>query len=1376
MGVSVHLIAIPDGLDAVKQVLRLTVQVSPTIPTGAVIGRPLSLDRWPEEIAALARSMRIEFKSARGESAGVDCASELSQFFQDPHPTEQSYAEAATKLWRKVFRDDAGLADLEDALRPENNKNPWNEEMIAALASTRAGDLSRVMRVLGECRSVDLSEASAGRIARRRSTLIRNWLGPFAKEGMTESRYQDFAKASWDTPAWPESSRRVGELTKALQSHLESGTTLEPHHRQQLDRVLANVLLGIGYGRTRRKLPMDPEKLQRAKGRMFGLQGLSSLAHFVGLAVQLRIPVAALGGIDSGVVCASFNEAHDVVEQSSSWTAFEVASSAKGHPDYFGPQPKSKPDTPIYPMVRGNIDLGAESANTPRFALEAADDINSLFRCIQVLASASDEEGEIAFDQLRRGIALIDHQRRQHVQLELSEPEPGLSPDDPLYAQHLIVGLRPDVAVAEKNANTLLQSANRWRSLTRRSVQCGEALMGEFYNHRIYREIASHDHGYAVSKVRLDLPVVEAELLCWAGSSLAISARGQQMESADDEGPGIALTYRLDDSASDADRMPPLREGFGYVMACRAAFRCGAGPRFEEARERYARTSSMLIGRDGEPFLFPAESRETCTVHLVRNDPLATQANLEPYQSESLTRLVVRDGGRIGKQKQRRRVLLPHRVSFDAAELQSQFDTAQQVALDVPSGMCSKGSKVPLVLFANAGEMPEARDGKVWYHLDDGKRTLIDVETGKSTAKVPNLRGSVALFGSHAAASKTQFYAGRNDRVVLAGVRLTSAGGTDEWLELPLGFEFWKEDDEPSTGLPIVLSLETGKSNSARAGTATVDGYSLPAILVTLQPAATAKAHLASVPVNLFEPRRQLEIDLIHAVEKPLATAGTSWNGRSGKRPAALGVGMVAIATENSEKADVDWQRYITGKASDQMLCWESQPGGNRSYFVGRLVFDRGSTGRIRLTLKWDEYDQRRLVRNPQATSVATAPDGQAWLERSHPMSAHGFDAEVESAGNPRVFDMLEVTDKVLRNLSFAFHDGRARFLVPTLNSVSRFANCYAAGNHELENTELPGFWSQCTFRPPPPAIEFIQPDMDWRSWKESTRGARVITRSNSFFRIYVDEGWYASGEGEVIGVVLKPPAMNTRELPDSYLPFVSRFARDPVRAGPFLAEGFLGRDQLSAKIVEDVEIVLSKVPEEVERKNATIKDRRDAVFLDVAVLEPRKDESSGALYFDLEIKEADIDAPMLHLGLVRFQPHAVQGLRSSAPVLHALHLKPRRRLRVSSPQLHQRTVSLDRAEASLIGDVAGLVELRLVKRVDSNGRWERCHEEPMCFELPKGQKNFTHTFDLPQSGEFFGLILEEREFFSPIRSPKSPTLPVFSTFVALGTKKETTW
>ena len=63
-----------------------------------------------------------------------------------------------------------------------------------------------------------------------------------------------------------------------------------------------------------------------------------------------------------------------------------------------------------------------------------------------------------------------------------------------------------------------------------------------------------------------------------------------------------------------------------------------------------------------------------------------------------------------------------------------------------------------------------------------------------------------------------------------------------------------------------------------------------------------------------------------------------------------------------------------------------------------------------------------------------------------------------------------------------------------------------------------------------------------------------------------------------------------------------------------------------------------------------------------------------------------------------------------------------------------------------------------------------------MCFELPKGQKNFTHTFDLPQSGEFFGLILEEREFFSPIRSPKSPTLPVFSTFVALGTKKETTW
>ena len=57
MGVSVHLIAIPDGLDAVKQVLRLTVQVSPTIPTGAVIGRPLSLDRWPEEIAALARSM-----------------------------------------------------------------------------------------------------------------------------------------------------------------------------------------------------------------------------------------------------------------------------------------------------------------------------------------------------------------------------------------------------------------------------------------------------------------------------------------------------------------------------------------------------------------------------------------------------------------------------------------------------------------------------------------------------------------------------------------------------------------------------------------------------------------------------------------------------------------------------------------------------------------------------------------------------------------------------------------------------------------------------------------------------------------------------------------------------------------------------------------------------------------------------------------------------------------------------------------------------------------------------------------------------------------------------------------------------------------------
>ncbi|MFE0753749.1 peptidoglycan-binding protein [Inquilinus sp. NPDC058860] len=388
-----------------------------------------------------------------------------------------------------------------------------------------------------------------------------------------------------------------------------------------------------------------------------------------------------------------------------------------------------------------------------------------------------------------------------------------------------------------------------------------------------------------------------------------------------------------------------------------------------------------------------------------------------------------------------------------------------------------------------------------------------------------------------------------------------------------------------------------------------------------------------------------IPLHLIHAVQQPIG------------RPAFLCPPPAAFVRQPSIFAG-------RRRPATVPLVAMRAPGSPDATLVGDLRVHLASTGQIDLRARWDDVvldpeDEKGFRLEPAQAMVEPVrldrPDGPVPAQ-----GAAGDDtlSEAERESRRRRVAVIRPPDRV----SFAperprgpddpaiapdtipaaapiqgFGDTRHRLVRYEAVATSRFVGDFPA-DRDLDFTRtgdpvtvsVPG-----SARPPAPKIVQVLPTFGWQRERTSTLVSSV--REGRGLRIYLDQPWYASGEGELLGVVLLPaghPAPDALERRDRYAGRITEWGLDPLRRSGWLP-ALPSLADLTAATVTMGEVPLP-LPE------------RDTV-VDVAGHAVAWDAGRKLWYADVTLRADYAYMPFVRLALVRFQPDSIPGAEISA-------------------------------------------------------------------------------------------------------------------------------
>jgi hypothetical protein len=182
------------------------------------------------------------------------------------------------------------------------------------------------------------------------------------------------------------------------------------------------------------------------------------------------------------------------------------------------------------------------------------------------------------------------------------------------------------------------------------------------------------------------------------------------------------------------------------------------------------------------------------------------------------------------------------------------------------------------------------------------------------------------------------------------------------------------------------------------------------------------------------------------------------------------------------------------------------------------------------------------------------------------------------------------------------------------------------------------------TARPAACTGVYALPMFGWldRTLGKSAEGRKFVSRKRigGGLRIYMDRGWYSSGAGEMLGIVLWPDAGG--EVPTELQSLTSGIGSDPIwkakgvdfRLGP---GHFLNREHvLNGQNIDDQTYTL----QEINLKE--LAPYPDQLRVKVAAFTPRYHPGRQLWYCDIEVDAGNLYFPFIRLALARYQPNSV--------------------------------------------------------------------------------------------------------------------------------------
>lgn len=388
-------------------------------------------------------------------------------------------------------------------------------------------------------------------------------------------------------------------------------------------------------------------------------------------------------------------------------------------------------------------------------------------------------------------------------------------------------------------------------------------------------------------------------------------------------------------------------------------------------------------------------------------------------------------------------------------------------------------------------------------------------------------------------------------------------------------------------------------------------------------------------------------------------------------------------------------ERPLRAPVIDDIRVLPRPRGDVAASFEADMHVDRKSTGRLDLEASWKEFEDLKSVPEPKINDA----------------SSHVADWTIDTPEKTKDYDPLALSaftpmkppepkkDPAIEPVVHQFHDTKFREVTYTLRGTSRFKQDFPAGGDPGRFTvdSAKAIVTIPSSAPPKkPDVLYVMPTFPWTSEVAPTLepGARLYSRrGGGGLRVYMDRGWYSSGGGERLAVVLWPSmtapqcelmnngkdvSFNAEQAfpgnAERLSKYVTRWGLDPIwhrTPMPTLPTPHHFHAPGGQRIVYGCKLRLQECPEI---------GNCDSVSGEVGIVsyEPRFDDKLGRWYCDLQIHPVPSYNTFIRLALARYQPNAIEGAELSPVVLaDFMQLLPDRAVSVTRVPYERRTVAL---------------------------------------------------------------------------------------------------
>lgn len=400
------------------------------------------------------------------------------------------------------------------------------------------------------------------------------------------------------------------------------------------------------------------------------------------------------------------------------------------------------------------------------------------------------------------------------------------------------------------------------------------------------------------------------------------------------------------------------------------------------------------------------------------------------------------------------------------------------------------------------------------------------------------------------------------------------------------------------------------------ARVATFDGADVVALLTRL---ALEGGH------EMLTPARPL--DLVHAVQQPLVA------------PAFTQLPVVHRPTDPILASGLR-------NSFTPVTAWRSRDS-HAAVLLGGMRVHGATSARIDLEARWRERIDDPA--HPAPTTAVHADHVETFHLSSLDPGPIAFDATdtrlvgvyvpgVDAIWFSAPFDELDgvPTPGAVAAPVHHFADTKHRWVAYQPVAASRFQEYFGGANLDYTRrgpalmVDVPS-----SARPAAPEIVYVVPTFGWE--RQETSNVKSTVRFGNGLRVYLNRGWWSSGEDELLGVLLWPGSAGSPDpaAREADKPFFTQWGNDPIWAGGPLAE-VPSIDAFPDAKARARDLRLGETP----------------LRVDVAAHDVVFDPDRQLWYADIQMLAPYSYAPFVRLALARYQPHSVDGVELSHAVL----------------------------------------------------------------------------------------------------------------------------